>query len=240
MFTYLLVFLAAYWGIGLAILLVASLVTKLIFTGEERSDFGRCLLGGLFRGLTKSLELSGALQISRIGVDALERAEGPLIIAPNHPALWDVLFMLDISRDAACIMKSSLFENPLLSHGARFAGFLPNSPKLRMIRGAVTHLDNGGRLLIFPEGTRSGEEGVQEFRPGIALIAKQADAPVLPVFIRTSSPYLSKGWSLLRPPTFPIRIEISVGGRQRVADGEPTREFSERLERLYRAQLSGC
>lgn len=235
----LLLFLTVYWGVGLLILLTAGAFSRLFCSEKERSELGRQLLGGLFHGLTSVIELTGAVHVRRENSERLKSQSGPVIIAPNHPALWDVLFMLDLVRDAACIMKSGLRGNPLLSQGAQFAGFLPNAPKLAMVKSAVAHLGDGGKLIIFPEGTRSGQGSVGDFRPGVALIAKESGAPVLPVFIRTSSSYLSKGWPLLKPPEFPITIEISVGEPQRVADGEQTRDFSERLRKLYAKTLSG-
>jgi 1-acyl-sn-glycerol-3-phosphate acyltransferase len=59
-------------------------------------------------------------------------------------------------------------------------------------------------LLVFPEGTRSICQPINPLKPGFALIAKRAQAPLQPIFLRTNSPYLSKDWKIWRPPQFPL------------------------------------
>ena len=108
-----------------------------------------------------------------------------------------------------------------------------------MIRRATERLKSGGRLLLFPEGTRTREENkpLNPFYPGMALIACKSGAPLLPVFIETDSRYLQKGWPIWRMPDFPISIKIRVGELQQVREGEKARQFSGRMEQLFREQL---
>jgi 1-acyl-sn-glycerol-3-phosphate acyltransferase len=100
-------------------------------------------------------------------------------------------------------------------------------------------LSQAGRLLLFPEGTRTRRERcvINRFRPGLALLAKQSGAPVLPVFISTDSPYLGKGWPIWRMPELPVSISIRVGEKLVIFPEERVREFSERLEGSFRAGL---
>jgi len=139
----------------------------------------------------------------------------------------------------SCIMKEDVLENPLLRNGALFAGFLPNSPRLKMIRLALDRLAGGGRLLLFPEGTRTrAENGVlNPFRPGLALLAKQSGAPILPVFISSESRYLQKNWPIWRMPDLPVAVSMRVGERIQIRPDEKVRDFSERLEGIFRKEL---
>ena len=45
-------------------------------------------------------------------------------------------------------------------------------------------LSGGDSVLIFPEGTRSRTGKLQEFKPGVGLIAQELGAPVIPVYIQ--------------------------------------------------------
>lgn len=185
--------------------------------------------------------------LARLGVIRVDDAEllgaaempGPIIIACNHPALWDAPLVLRRIGRVSCIMKADVEANPFLRSGARFAGFFPNLPRLTMIREAVGRLREGERLLLFPEGTRTCRERevINRFRPGLALLAKQSGAPVLPIFISTDSPYLGKGWPIWKMPRLPISVSFRVGETMTILPNERVRDFSERLEERFRAGL---
>jgi 1-acyl-sn-glycerol-3-phosphate acyltransferase len=188
--------------------------------------------------------LRGLTVLGIVKIEDEELAErvplkGPLVIASNHPAIWDSLLIMRHCEEVSCIMKAGLLSNPLLRGGALFAGFLPNVPRLKMIRSAVERLDAGGQLLLFPEGTRTREENapLNPFLKGMALIVKQSGVPVLPIFIETNSPYLGKGWPIWKMPDFPVRISLRVGEVVKVEEGETAREFSKRAEGIFRKQL---
>jgi 1-acyl-sn-glycerol-3-phosphate acyltransferase len=94
-------------------------------------------------------------------------------------------------------------------------------------------------LLLFPEGTRTRRElgSLNDFRPGLALLAKRSGAPVLPVFITTDSPYLGKGWPTWKMPKLPVSISFRVGETMTIMPDERVRDFSERLEERVRKGL---
>ena len=108
-----------------------------------------------------------------------------------------------------------------------------------MVRMATEYLSDGGKMLIFPEGTRTRRENgeVNPFLPGLALISKKSGASVLPIFVLTDSYYMGKGWPIWKPAPLPIHIVIRVGEIQCAQDGEKTQAFSDRLERYYRDEL---
>ena len=85
------------------------------------------------------------------------------------------------------------------------------------------------------EGTRTTRKPVNSFKGGFALIAKTAGAPVQTVFIETSSPFLSKGWSLFKKPDFPLVYRARLGRRFEV-NGE-VKAFVADLEDYYQESL---
>jgi 1-acyl-sn-glycerol-3-phosphate acyltransferase len=228
-----------YWPVGLACVAAMSLVSGLFMAREDRERLGQKTLSVSLGFFMSGLEILGIIRVSDSDLGAHADTPGPLIIACNHPALWDApLVMRRIGR-VICVMKADVQLNPLLRNGSSFAGFVPNAPRLRMIREAVKRLNAGGRLLLFPEGTRTREENglINDFRPGLALLAKQSGAPVLPVFISSDSPYLRKGWPLWKMAKFPISITIRVGEQISIRPDERVRDFSERLEERFRDEL---
>jgi len=235
-----LIFMALFWSSGVIVIMLLQLFSKLKGNSSARHRaLGQRSLSVAFRICIRGLVFLGIIRLEEKGTERLAEIPGPVIIASNHPALWDALLIMRNCDQVSCIMKASLFANPLLRGGSLFAGFLPNAPRLEMIRRATERLKSGGRLLLFPEGTRTREKSkpLNPFYPGMALIALKSGAPLLPVFIEANSRYLQKGWPIWKMPDFPITIKIEVGELQQLQDGENSREFSERMERHFREQL---
>ena len=160
--------------------------------------------------------LASALRLIQLDLSALDalNAERGLIIAPNHPSMLDAFLIASRVRRTGCIMKAGLSANPFLGAGARLAGYIRNDSVNGMIRQAAADLRSGGKVVIFPEATRSSTtRSVNPLTSGIALIAQRAGAPIQTVLIETDSPYLSKGWPLLRLPAFPLRYRVTLGPR---------------------------
>jgi long-chain acyl-CoA synthetase len=79
--------------------------------------------------------------------------------------------LLDILGPPAWLLITALYNVfPL----PRSAGFR------RSFQHAGEALDRGYNVLVFPEGFRT-ETGLQPFRPGIGLLVRESNAPVLPV-----------------------------------------------------------
>lgn len=157
-------------------------------------------------------KLSGMLRMDATALDALAHERG-LIVVANHPSMLDALMLVARLPRSACIMKSSLMNNPFLGPGARLARYISNDSAHGMVRGAVQDLRAGGQIVVFPEGTRTTTPPLNRFRPGFTLIAKHAQAPIQTVVIDTDSPYLGKGWPLWKLPPLPIRFRVRLGAR---------------------------
>lgn len=233
------IFTVIFWPLAVLFGLIISVASRFFLDVEAHRRFGRHALGttmGIFIGV---LEFFGIIRVSDGDLKQHANVEGPLLIACNHPALWDALLIIRRFVSVTCIMKQGLLENPLLRNGALFAGFLSNTPRLQMIRAGLERLARGERLLLFPEGTRTREENgkINPFLPGLALLAKQSGAPILPIFISSNSRYLEKGWPIWRMPDLPISISIRVGDQILNEPDEKVRDLSARLERIFRDEL---
>jgi 1-acyl-sn-glycerol-3-phosphate acyltransferase len=195
---------------------------------------GRWSATVVFRFYLGALALVGACRFDIRALDALH-AEGPLVVAPNHPCLLDALMVISRLPNLACVMKADIVDNPFLGAGARLAGYIRNDTQLSMIRQAVAELKGGSQLLLFPEGTRTAQWPIGTCTGAAALIAGQAKVPVQTVFIETDSAYLGKGWPLFRRPSMPITYRIRLG--RRFDPPEQARLLTEELERYFVAEL---
>ena len=173
---------------------------------------GRAGISAGFRLYVAVLARLGVYRFDLSELDGLRRESG-VILAPNHPRLIDAVVLLACHPNLACVMKTELMNNAFLGAGSRLARFICNSPPRRMMKEAIAALNNGGVLLLFPEGTRSVRAPVNEFQLTVGAIAKHAKVPVLTAMIETDSAYLSKGWPILRVPRLPIIYRIRLGRR---------------------------
>ncbi len=173
---------------------------------------GRAMIAYGYRIFWRIAAAVGMLRLDAEVLDTL-RDEAGLIVVANHPSMLDALMLVARLPRSACIMKASLMRNPLLGPGARLARYIRNDSAYGMIQVAVQDLQDGGQLVLFPEGTRTTQAPVNPFHASFALIAKRARVPVQAVFIDTNSPYLGKGWPLWRLPPLPIRFAVRLGRR---------------------------
>jgi len=229
-----------YWVIGG---LVWSLVGWLLYfllprrIGKRVGDF---MIHWGFRGFVAYLHFTRLVRPDFEGLKHLRNSHEPLILAPNHTSLWDAVFLLTCTPRPVCLMKKEILRNPLLGGIATLAGHIPSTANAAMIRAASDALKDGGQLLLFPEGTRTRRESrwINPLKGGIALIAERAEVPVYPVFIRTNSPYLEKGWPPWRRPEFPIHINMELGEPLRTMPGESAQQFIARLTEVFEHELS--
>lgn len=119
-------------------------------------------------------------------------ATGPLIIASNHLSFSDSIFMpLVVPRKVTFLAKSEYFTSPgpkgLLKKLTFIAlGQVPvdRSGGRRSEAALITGLQvlsAGDCLGIYPEGTRSPDGRLYKARTGIARLAIESGAPIIPV-----------------------------------------------------------
>jgi 1-acyl-sn-glycerol-3-phosphate acyltransferase len=225
-----------YFGAVGALYGIVASVLRLILPARLRAPLGRRLIGFLFRGFLRMMTASGVMKLDLSALDVL-RGQPGLVIAPNHPCLLDAVFVIAHVPEVSCIMKAEIWDNVVLGGGARLAGYIRNDSTNSMVRASAQELRDGRPLLVFPEGTRTRRGPVNQFKGGFALIAKVARAPIQTVFIETDSPFLGKGWPLLKKPRFPLVYRARLGKRLTV-DGD-LKAFIHQLEVYYRDELSG-
>lgn len=213
-----------------------ALPIRLLLPARAARSFGRSANMYGFRILLGVLSLTRRFHFDLIELDAL-RGDSPLIIAANHPSLWDVVMIISRIPDVACIMKVEAANNMFMGGGARLAGFITNESTHQMVRHAIEELKNGSQLLLFPEGTRTVRHPINRLTASIGVIACQAEVPVQTVFIETEAVFLTKRWPLLKRPTLPISYRLRLG--KRFPPPTNARLFVSELEQYFIDELGG-
>jgi 1-acyl-sn-glycerol-3-phosphate acyltransferase len=214
--------------------LVAPLFS-LLLPRRTAARVGRAAISRIYRTAWRTAEGLGMMRIDSSALDVLRDEPGGLIVAANHPTMLDALVVVARLPRGACIMKAELLRNVFLGTGARLARYIRNDSGRGMVREAVACLKEGGQLVLFPEGTRTVRRPINDFKAGITLIAHLAQVPIQTVIIESESPYLTKGWPLLRPPPLPVVIHVRLG--ERFANEPDHRALLRRLEGYFAREL---
>jgi 1-acyl-sn-glycerol-3-phosphate acyltransferase len=229
-----------YWAITAPAISMLGTVLIVILPQKIALRCGRFLLQKDFQLFIFLLKITGLLILDDKELKSLAGRKEAIIIAPNHTALWDIVFIAAQVPEVVCVMKGSILNNPFLGGGARLAGYIPINSISQMLKLAVQRLKQNETLLMFPEGTRTKTDAqwLNPLKGGVALLAKRTKAPIIPVFIRSNTRFYEKGWPLYKKPKFPLKISFSVGKPVLKHEGESVQAFSQRLENIYLDELA--
>src|SRR5690554_2085227 len=171
--------------------------------------FGRALIGAVTRMVYRP----------RVeGRDAVP-VEGPVIFASNHLSFIDsIAIPVAAPRPVHFLAKSSYFEGTGFN-GALKRTFFQSIGAIPVRRGAGQAaldaldqqrqlLDEGLAVALYPEGTRSTDGRLYKGRTGVAFLALQTGAPVVPVGLIGTDRVMPKGAKL---PSMKERITVRFG-----------------------------
>lgn len=202
--------LLAWLGAMLLLGNVACLPLALL-PARRRRPLMQQAISATFRLFLGGARACGLMCLDLTALDAIDAEPGGLVLVANHPSMIDVFLVISRVRRAQCLMKASLSANAFLAVGAALAGYIANRRTDAMLRAAAREAAAGGRILVFPEGTRSRRQPLGCVKPGAGLIAARAGVPLQTIVLRTNSPYLGKGWPIWRPPQFPLLYQARLG-----------------------------
>jgi 1-acyl-sn-glycerol-3-phosphate acyltransferase len=171
---------------------------------------------------------------------------GPAVLAANHISNLDPFLIgcvLHSAHPVAFMAKQELFAlRPLAFLMRSWGGFPVDRSKkdAGALRTALSVLRAGEILGMFPEGTRSTTDQMEELRTGAVRLALRVGAPLIPVGLWGTNKALPPGGRLPRR----AKIGIAFGPHLTFAGavaGRPTpaeiEEYSHRLQAAIRAQI---
>ena len=127
--------------------------------------------------------------IADIEIDGLERLpEGNVIVAANHLGRLDTAVLLCIlDREDNIMPVAEKYNNhPLygaIGRGVNAIWLNRFDADYSALRQILERMEQGGMLVIAPEGTRSKTEALQPGKMGVAFLASKSGYPVLPVAV---------------------------------------------------------
>lgn len=186
-----------------------SKVKKMIVKGDEEK--ASRLAFETAKGWSKNMVENAGGDIEVIGHDHIPA--GPVLFVANHQGNFDIPILLGfIDKPKGFIAKIELKKFPLINEWMEYIDciFMDRSSvrqSLKAIKEGVGKLEDGKSLVIFPEGTRSRDGKLREFKAGSLKLATKSGVPIVPVAIDGSVDMMEKKKVIIKPAK--VRLVIS-------------------------------
>jgi len=148
----------------------------------------------------------------RIEGKSLLPKQGPYLLCPNHASYLDgfVVFSslpFGIAKNAYFLGYSKILEHPLIGWANKVARLIPIDPSQNLTDAmqAVSFVLSHKKIVcLFPEGRRSVDENMGEFKKGVGILIKELNIPVVPIYIKGSH----YSWPRTKhlPRLYPLKI----------------------------------
>ena len=205
----------AYFFCSSAFLVLISLAICLITKGKDLNrravHMYSCWWGFHY------IQVNPGWKYSFEGLENIEDGKTYVLVA-NHQSLWDIMVLYGLNKPYKWVSKESIFKIPFIGYNMKLNEYVTikrgdiKSVK-EMMNTCKNWLKQGASIMIFPEGTRSEDGELQEFRDGPFKMASDCKVPVIPIVVDGTHELLPKGSMLLKfdgnikvrilPPVYP-------------------------------------
>lgn len=140
---------------------------------------------------------------------------GPLVMAPKHYSRWDPLLIALLSREPLFFMTNANQFAGIQGWLIERLGAFPvdlNHPTVSSMRNAIELLQDGKRLVLFPEGGIVRDRILRSLKPGLARLVLQAEAklpqpaaiPIIPITLKyqPNANFLADVFINIQPPIY--------------------------------------
>jgi 1-acyl-sn-glycerol-3-phosphate acyltransferase len=187
----------SWFVLGLVIIVWLPLVA-ITWAVTAPFDRGRYAAGYLFRKLTVVHQVLNPLWRFRTTGTMITDPRRPYVVVANHQSFVDILLISHLPWEMKWLSKEDFFKYPVVGWLMRMAG------DIRLVRGerdsvvaamaaCRDRLEKKVSVMIFPEGTRSHDGELKEFKDGAFRLAIEAGVPILPLAVNGAYTALHKG-----------------------------------------------
>jgi 1-acyl-sn-glycerol-3-phosphate acyltransferase len=130
----------------------------------------------------------------------------------NHQSMLDIIVLYRLFTHFKWVSKKELFKVPIVGWNMTLNRYIAvdrgnKVSHLKMFKDCEDNLANGSSIMIFPEGTRSEDGEIHNFKEGAFKIALAAKAPILPIVLEGTSDLLPKHGLMFRTKNT-IKVKI--------------------------------
>ena len=163
-------------------------------------DKKRFVVHKLSKWLTDSFFGFGLVMRRKVeGIENLD-PNGTYVMVLNHNSMVDILSIYNLPLVFKWVSKKEVYRIPivgrlLLAHGDIVINRASTKEAMQLVhtRGKEW-LAKGASVAIFPEGTRSKDGEIHNFKAGAFILAKDAEVPILPIVLEGTDRVVRKGF----------------------------------------------
>jgi long-chain acyl-CoA synthetase len=167
------------------------------------------------------------LRLEVEGRDVLLCLRRPFLVCPNHQSYLDAIILCSTYPRSVLphifhVGASEYFANRFMLWLARTLNIVPVDPDIHLLRAmqaSAGGLRAGKILNLYPEGQRSFDGQLQEFKNGAAILATELDLPIAPVAIDGMYRVWPRGSWRIRPAKVRINFGEPFTPRSVIPDG---------------------
>jgi len=164
-----------------------------------------CLWGSLYTWINPRWEVS---------IENREKLKDSktYIIISNHQSMLDILVLFRLLAHFRWVSKAEIFKIPVVGWIMTLNNYIKvkrgdTKSVIKMIETSKKVIASGISVLIFPEGTRSKNGSLQQFKDGAFILAADTGTNILPVIINAVSGTLTKkGIFLMKKLSIKVRL----------------------------------
>ena len=199
-----------YFGISLILLIPSILKVNYLKSKGKIEKMDKLVEKRTKNWADSLLRLSGC-EVEVEGQENIPKDKNVLFVS-NHQSNFDIpILMKYLDKHKGFIAKKELGKIPLLNGWmkAMHCVFMDrDNPResIRAIREGIDLLKEGYSLVLFPEGTRSEDGNLGEFKSGGLRLAVKSKVDVVPIVIEGTSGIMKKGSILIKPAKVKVKI----------------------------------
>lgn len=136
-----------------------------------------------------------------IGMENIDPKQAYVIVL-NHQSMVDILSIYNLPLVFKWVSKKEVYRIPLvgrllLMHGDIVINRASAKEAMQLVHSKGKEwLKKGASVSIFPEGTRSKDGEIHNFKAGAFILAKDAGVPILPIVLDGTNTLIRKGWMI--------------------------------------------
>jgi len=149
------------------------------------------------------------MKVSVIGFETLD-LKRPYVFVSNHASMFDIpTVFVALRGNVNFVFKEELTYVPVWGWALRYGHFIMidrSNPRRAMasITRAAQSIRNGNSVILFPEGTRTMDGKLQQFKRGAFSLAVKAGVPIVPVTINGTFAIMPKGSLDIQPANISV------------------------------------
>ena len=134
------------------------------------------------------------------------------VMVANHQSLLDILVLFRLFAHFKWVSKIENFRVPCIGWNMSLNRYIrlrrgDRESVAQMLRACEQALAAGNSIMMFPEGTRSPDGRLKDFKPGAFVLAQRSRVPILPIVVEGTARALPKRGFVLQG-RHPIRVRV--------------------------------